>query len=64
MSGTVKATEAAAVLALSAAMGKARGALLALLQSETPCSPARVADAGAFTVGALSIGFSHGERTP
>jgi hypothetical protein len=64
MAGVVKTTQAAAVLALSAAVGEARSAMLALLQRESSSTPAGMTDARALAMGALAIGFGHNERTP
>jgi hypothetical protein len=60
----VKAAQATTVLTFAAAMGKTRGAMLALLQSQSSRSFAGMADTRAFAVGALTIGFGHDEMTP
>ncbi len=64
MAGFVKTSQTAAVLALSASVRKAGGALLALLERKSSSTPAGMADACTFAVGALAIILGHSERTP
>ncbi len=50
MTGAVKSTESAAILAFPAPVRKARGALLPLLEREPSGAMANMADAGSFAV--------------
>ncbi len=64
MAGMIQTSQATAVLAFAAAMGKARGALLSLLQRQASGPVANMADAGALAVRTLAVDFRHLSRPP